>query len=85
MRANLMTTTLVAGYLFAVGGCATIPEDALVLSPDSMERRQLQTRRIDGIGEKELLCASAGASGPIQYRRESETRRDRCVEGTGLP
>jgi hypothetical protein len=42
------------------GGCATIPPEALALSPDSLERRQLQTRRIDGISEKDLLNASVG-------------------------
>lgn len=75
MRASWKTATLVAGYLFAVGGCATIPKDALVLSPDSMERRQLQTRRIDGIGEKELLSASAGVLQDLGFNiDESETK-----------
>jgi hypothetical protein len=40
--------------------CATIPVDALRLSPDTLEKRQLQTRRFDGGTETDLLAASAG-------------------------
>lgn len=61
--------------LSAVSGCATIPEDALVLTPDSLERRQLQTRRIDGIDESGLLSASAGVLQDLGFNiDESETR-----------
>jgi hypothetical protein len=59
----------------AASGCATIPKDALVLSPDSLERRQLQTRRLDGIGEKELLSAAAGVLQDLGFNiDESETK-----------
>lgn len=61
--------------LFALHGCASIPKDALVLTPDSMERRQLQTRRIDGIEEAGLLSASAGVLQDLGFNiDESETR-----------
>jgi len=64
----------VAGAL-AMSGCASIPKDALVLSPDSLERRQLQTRRIDGISEKDLLNASAGVLQDLGFNiDESETK-----------
>ncbi len=46
--------------LLMVVGCQTIPTDALKLSPESLKQRQLQTRRFDGISEKDLLAASAG-------------------------
>jgi hypothetical protein len=61
---------------FFVGGCATtIPADALVLSPDSLERRQLQTRRIDGISEQKLLAASVGVLQDLGFEiDESETK-----------
>ena len=58
-----------------VGGCATIPKDALVLSPESMQLRQLQTRRIDGISEKALLTAAAGVVQDLGFNiDESETK-----------
>jgi hypothetical protein len=44
----------------ALVGCANkIPEHALQLSPDSLERRQLQTRVFETGDEIELLSASA--------------------------
>jgi len=68
-------TVLAALILLTLGGCATIPKDALVLSPDSLERRQLQTRRIDGIGEQELLSAAAGVLQDLGFNiDESETK-----------
>lgn len=58
-----------------VSGCATIPKDALVLSPESMQLRQLQTRRIDGISEKALLTAAAGVVQDLGFNiDESETK-----------
>lgn len=75
MRAGRIAAALVAACLLAASGCATIPKDALVLSPDSMERRQLQTRRLDGIGEKELLSAAAGVLQDLGFNiDESETK-----------
>jgi hypothetical protein len=40
--------------------CDSIPKDALVMSPETIEHRQLQTRRFDGTNEKNILAASAG-------------------------
>lgn len=59
-----------------LGGCATtIPKDALVLQPESMQLRQLQTRRIDGISETKLLAASVGVLQDLGFEiDESETK-----------
>lgn len=66
---------VLAGCVLAAAGCATIPKDALVLSPDSLERRQLQTRRIDGIGEIKLLSAAAAVLQDLGFNiDESETK-----------
>lgn len=60
--------------LFAAG-CATVPKDALRLEPESMARRQLQTRRFDGIAEPDLLAASAGVLQDLGFNLdESESR-----------
>lgn len=65
----------VLGAFVLAGGCASLPKDALVLTPDTLERRQLQTRRIDGIAEKELLNAAAGVLQDLGFNiDESETR-----------
>lgn len=75
MRHRHLMAAVVACGLAASSGCASIPEDALVLTPDSLERRQLQTRRIDGIDESGLLSASAGVLQDLGFNiDESETR-----------
>lgn len=62
--------------MLAASGCATqIPKEALLLSPDTLEQRQLQTRRFDGIEEKKLLAASAQVLQDLAFNiDESETR-----------
>lgn len=57
-------------------GCAaTIPKDALIPTPDTLERRQLQSRRLDGISETQLLAASAGVLQDLGFNiDESETK-----------
>ena len=58
----------------ALVGCASIPKDALTPTPDSLERRQLQSRRLDGISETSLLAASAGVLQDLGFNiDESET------------
>ena len=59
-----MTTRNCIVVLFLVAllaGCqATVPATALKLPPESLQERQLQTRRFDGISEADLLAACAG-------------------------
>lgn len=43
-----------------VGCAATVPKEALELSPEALRLRQLQTRRFDSKDEKALLSAGAG-------------------------
>lgn len=75
MRRRRLAAIVVVCSLSASVGCATIPKDALVLSPDSLERRQLQTRRIEGIDESKLLSAAAGVLQDLGFNiDESETR-----------
>lgn len=75
MHSRHVAAVIVACGLLTLCGCATIPADALILAPDSMERRQLQTRRIDGINESNLLAASAGVLQDLGFNiDESETR-----------
>ena len=56
-------------------GCASgVPDDALRLSPESLEQRRLQTRRFDGIAEGDILAASAGVLQDLGFNLdESET------------
>ena len=71
----LAAAVLCLATLATLAGCATIPDDALALSPESLQLRQLQTRRIDGIDEKKLLAAAAGVLQDLGFNiDESETR-----------
>jgi hypothetical protein len=51
---------LLLPILAFVSACDTIPKDALAMTPETLEHRQLQTRRFDGTDEKTILAASAG-------------------------
>lgn len=66
---------LLLAVVLAMAGCQKIPKDALKLSPESLEKRSLQTRKYQGVTEEEILSASASV---IQYLGfnidESESR-----------
>ncbi|MFQ5914330.1 MAG: hypothetical protein ACE5JS_14210 [Nitrospinota bacterium] len=66
-------SVVLAGVL---AGCApSIPKEALQLSPESLQDRQLQTRRFDTQDEEKLLAASAALLQDIGFLiDESETR-----------
>jgi hypothetical protein len=57
-------------------GCeATIPKEALKLSPESLSERQLQTRRFDTADEAKMLSASAALLQDLGFNLdESETK-----------
>ena len=57
MARTVRALSLVLASLLA--GCASIPQDILQLSPESLEERQLQTRRFETEDEAKLLSASA--------------------------
>lgn len=70
-----VSAVLVAAFISGSSGCATIPKDALVLAPDTLERRQLQSRRFESKDEKQLLAAAAGVLQDLGFNiDESETR-----------
>lgn len=62
--------------IFLVAGCAgSIPKDALILSQTSLQERQLETRRFDGIEESKLLAGVAGVLQDLGFNLdESETK-----------
>ncbi|HEU0259885.1 MAG TPA: hypothetical protein VFR57_10770 [Burkholderiales bacterium] len=58
MRRNSERALLVAALAFA--GCAEMPPEYIAVKPGDAAQRELQGRRFDGIGEKELLDAAVG-------------------------
>lgn len=57
MARTVKALSLVLAGILA--GCASIPQDILQLSPESLEERQLQTRRFETEDEAKLLSTSA--------------------------
>jgi hypothetical protein len=75
MRLPGWTACILLGAAALTGCATTIPKDALVPTPDTLERRQLQSRRLDGITERDLLSASAGVLQDLGFNiDESETK-----------
>ncbi len=67
---------VVLGIALLAQGCeTTIPKEALQLSPESLEKRQLQTRRFDTRDEANILSASAQVLQDLGFNLdESETK-----------
>jgi len=62
-------------FSIVLSGCETIPKDALKLTPESLEKRSLQTREYEGIIENDILAASAGVIQDLGFNiDESETK-----------
>ena len=69
------STLFAVSLVLACTACTTIPKDALVLQPDSLAHRQLQTRRFEATNEKAILSASAGVLQDLGFNLDdSETR-----------
>ena len=75
IRRYLFLLFIAFSFLSSPGCGTTIPKDALKLSPESLEKRSLQTRKYEGISEESLLSASAGVMQDLGFNiDESETR-----------
>jgi len=74
-RGRLRRVALMALCFLLVAGCATVSDNSMQLSADSLQLRQLQTRRIEGIDEPALLAASVGVLQDLGFNiDESEMR-----------
>jgi len=69
---NFPRFILIVGALL-LSGCVTIPPDALQLSPENLQLRQLQTRRYD-TDEKTLLSAAAALLQDLGFQVDETTR-----------
>lgn len=62
------------GFAFFYG-CETIPKDVLKLSPESLQKRRLQTREYRDAGEEQILSACSGVLQDLGFTLdESETK-----------
>jgi len=56
-------------------GCNHLPESALLLNPASIEQRQVETRRFDGISEPDLLAACAAVLQDLGFSIDASDSR----------
>jgi hypothetical protein len=69
------TTLLMVGALLLTSCAPTIPEEALKLSAQSLQQRQIQTKRFDTSDEKAIIAASAAVLQDLGFNLEqSETQ-----------
>ena len=92
MGAIMRKSALFLIALLCLSACAqTVPKEALELSPESLQQRQMQTRRFDTNNETKLLTASAQVLQDLGFTVEdSETKlgviaasKDRDATETG--
>jgi hypothetical protein len=61
--------------VFYIAGCQTIPKDALTMTPQALEQRQIQTKKYETTDEAKILSASAALLQDMGYNLdESETK-----------
>lgn len=48
-----------AALSLALAGCVTVPPKTFLVSEQQLQKRQIETRKYDGINEKDLLVASS--------------------------
>lgn len=69
---NLVIACSAAVFL---AGCVTLPPNAFVVSQEQLARRQIETRRYDGIKEENLLIASSNVLQDMGFSLDnSETK-----------
>lgn len=72
---NRQRRLVLALPLLATGCATTIPPDAFQISDDMLGQRQKQSRRYDGIAEKELLIASSNVLQDMGFNLENSEVR----------
>ena len=74
-RGRLRRVVPTALCFLLLAGCATVSDNSMQPTADSLQLRQLQTRRIEGIDEPALLAASVGVLQDLGFNiDESETQ-----------
>lgn len=69
---NVSIVCVVATLL---AGCVTLPPNAFVVTSEQLARRQVETRRYDGIKEENILIASSNVLQDLGYSLDnSETK-----------
>jgi len=72
---RLKRLALISMCCLLVAGCASVPDNSMQPSSNSLQLRELQSRKIEGIDEKTLLAACVGVLQDLGFNiDESEAR-----------
>lgn len=63
------TSTMLA--LVIMAGCAQIPKDTFVLTPELLKQRQIETRKYPGVNEPDLLVACSNVLQDLGFTLEN--------------
>ena len=67
--------SLLAIMILVLTSCGSIPKNAFKLTPELLQKRELKTRKYEGISEVDILSASAGVLQDLGFNiDESETK-----------
>lgn len=69
LRSSVLALAIMAA------GCAQMPEAALLLNPSSVEQRQIETRRFEGVSDADLLSACAAVLQDLGFSVDSSDSR----------
>lgn len=68
-------TFLACAFITSLAGCVQLPPNAFVVTPEQLARRQIETRRYDGIHSDSILIASANVLQDLGFTLDnSETK-----------
>ena len=71
------------GFAIALGGCQQrIPRNALAMTAESLEKRQLQTRKFSTSDESKLLTAAVGLTQDLGFTIESTQSKLGLITGS---
>jgi len=74
-KSNFYKRFVISIAILSLSGCVSIPTDLFVLQPNSLERRQLQSRQYETTDEQKIITASAGVLQDLGFTiDESETK-----------
>jgi len=75
MGHKIITACVAVSVAVSVAGCVSMPENLLVTSPQSLERRQVEARKFTGIQEPNLVSAVGAVIQDLGFTLEgSETK-----------
>lgn len=70
-----MRKAIIVSTALTLAGCQTLPENTFKVSQEQLNRRQIETRRYDGIKADQLLVASSNVLQDLGYSLDnSETK-----------